>query len=162
LSDGIINDVYTSFSASPTVPTPCACTAIKKLSRVLGRVYDAALIVSPMNVTQLAVLRCIGRRKGEPLLHVAKELEMDRSSLYWALNPMVREKWVLITSGMDARSRSAVITRKGQVLLKKAGEQWEKVQTRVVEGFGRSEWAAFVANIEKLRVSAEGDGKGSS
>jgi DNA-binding MarR family transcriptional regulator len=162
LSDGIINDVYTSFSASPTVPTPCACTAIKKLSRVLGRVYDAALIVSPMNVTQLAVLRCIARRKREPLLHVAKELEMDRSSLYRALNPMVREKWVLITSGMDARSRSAVITRKGQVLLKKAGEQWEKVQTRVVEGFGRSEWAAFVANIEKLRVSAEGDDKGSS
>ena len=109
-----------------------------------------------MNVTQLAVLRCIARRKGEPLLHVAEELEMDRSSLYRALNPMVREKWVVITSGMDARSSTAVITRKGQVLLKKAGMQWEKVQTRVVESFGRREWATFVANIERLRVCAEG------
>jgi DNA-binding MarR family transcriptional regulator len=145
-----------SFMPSRNVPTPCACTSIKRLSRVLGRVYDAALIVSPMNVTQLAVLRCIARRKGEPLLHVAEELEMDRSSLYRALNPMVREKWVVITSGMDARSSTAVITRKGQVLLKKAGMQWEKVQTRVVESFGRREWAAFVANIEKLRVCAEG------
>ena len=142
--------------SSTTVSTPCACTSIKKLSRVLGRVYDAALIASPMNVTQLAVLRCIARRKGEPLLHVAEELEMDRSSLYRALNPMVREKWVVITTGMDARSSTALITRKGHVLLKKAGEQWEKVQTRVVESFGRREWAAFVANIEKLRVCAEG------
>ena len=77
----IINDVYTSFKPLATVPVPCACTSIKKLSRVLGRVYDAALGASPMNVTQLAVLRCIGRRTGEPLIHVAEELEMDRSSL---------------------------------------------------------------------------------
>src|SRR5215471_13078422 len=97
-------------SSSPTVPIPCACTSIKKLSRVLGRVYDAALAASPMNVTQLAVLRCIGRRKGEPLLRVAQELEMDRSSLYRALDPMLRDKWVKITDGIDARSRTAIIT----------------------------------------------------
>ena len=140
-----------------TVPVPCACTSIKKLSRVLGRVYDAALAASPMNVTQLAVLRCIGRRTGEPLMHVAEELEMDRSSLYRALDAMLRDDWVKITSGRDARSRTAVITPKGYRILKKAGEQWEKVQTRVVERFGRREWAAFVANVEKLRVCAEAE-----
>ena len=140
-----------------TVPVPCACTSIKKLSRVLGRVYDAALAASPVNVTQLAVLRCIGRRTGEPLIHVAEELEMDRSSLYRALHPMVRDGWVKITSGIDARSRTAVISPKGYRILKRAGEQWEKVQTRVVERFGRRDWAAFVANLEKLRASAEGE-----
>lgn len=141
---------------SRIVPVPCACTSIKKLSRVLGRVYDAALAVSPMNVTQLAVLRCIGRRKGEPLMHVAQELQMDRTSLYRALDPMVRDEWVKITNGTDARSRTAIITPKGHKILKKAGEQWEKVQTRVVERFGRREWAAFVVNVEKLRECAEG------
>jgi len=140
---------------SATVPVPCACTSIKKLSRVLGRVYDAALAGSPMNVTQLAVLRCIARRKGEPLLHVAEELEMDRTSLYRALDPMVRDGWVEIIPGVDARSRTAVITRKGHELLKKAGERWEDVQTRVVERFGRNEWPAFVAKVEKLLACAE-------
>ena len=140
-----------------TVPTPCACTSIKKLSRVLGRVYDAGLAGSPMNVTQLAVLRCIARRKGEALLHVADELEMDRSSLYRALDPMVRERWIEIAPGIDERSRTAVITRKGHQLLKKAGEQWGEVQSRVVERFGRREWAAFVANVERLRACAVQD-----
>src|SRR5215470_2876986 len=139
---------------SATLPTPCACTSIKKLSRVLGRVYDAALAGSPINVTQLAVLRCIARRKGEPLLHVADELEMDRSSLYRALAPMQRDGWVRVSPGIDARSRSAVITRKGCGLLKQAGEQWEKIQTGVVEGFGRRQWTDFVANLEKLRLCA--------
>jgi len=109
-----------------------------------------------MNVTQLAVLRCIARRKSEPLMHVAGELEMDRSSLYRALDPMVRERWIEIAPGIDERSRTAVITHKGRQLLKKAGAQWENVQSRVVGRFGRREWAAFVANLEKLRACAEG------
>ena len=137
-----------------TGPRPCACTSIKKLSRVLGRVYDAALATSPINVTQLAILRCINRTKGQPLTHVAEELEMDRSSLYRALDAMVRDEWVKITAGTDARSHTAVITCKGYRLLAKAGEQWEQVQTRVVERFGRRKWAAFVAEVDRLRECA--------
>jgi DNA-binding MarR family transcriptional regulator len=133
------------------VPRPCACTSIKKLSRVLGRVYDAALATSPINITQLAILRCIDRRKGQPLTHIAEELEMDRSSLYRALDPMLRDEWLKITAGTDARSHTAVITGKGYRLLAKAGEQWELVQIRVVERFGRHEWAAFVAELDRLR-----------
>src|SRR5499427_8859833 len=117
----IIIMMYTHHTGN--APLPCACTSVKKLSRVLGRVYDAALAGSPMNVTQLAVLRCISRRKGEPLMHVAEELEMDRSSLYRALDAMLRDRWVEIAAGIDDRSRTAVITRKGHQLLKKAGEQ---------------------------------------
>src|SRR5258707_3541924 len=92
------------------VPRPCACTSIKKLSRVLGRVYDAGLAASPINVTQLAILRCIDRNGSQPLTQVAEELEMDRSSLYRALDPMVRDEWVRITEGRDARSLTAGIT----------------------------------------------------
>lgn len=87
-------------------------------------------------------------------MHVAVELEMDRSSLYRALDPMVRDEWVKIRPGTDARSRTAVITGKGYRVLAKAGRQWEQVQTRVVERFGRREWSAFVAQLNRLRECA--------
>jgi DNA-binding MarR family transcriptional regulator len=122
---------------------------------VLGRVYDAALMDSPMNVTQLAVLRCIERRRGDPLMRVAEELEMDRTSLYRALRPMMRDGWVRIVTGPDARSLTAVLTSKGTRLLGKAGERWEDIQARVVERFGRREWSVFVASLERLRSCAE-------
>ena len=137
-----------------SVPRPCACTSIKKLSRTLGRLYDAALAGSRMNITQLAILRCIDRRKEQPLMHVAKELEMDRSSLYRALEPMLRDEWVKITAGPDARSRSAVITRKGYQLLAKAAGRWEQVQIRLVERFGLGKWASFAAEIDRFRECA--------
>jgi len=120
----------------------------------LGRVYDAELAESAINVTQLAILRCIDRRKGDPLTRVAEELEMDRSSLYRALNSLVRNKWVKIAHGRDARSRTAVISRKGYRVLAQAGEKWEAVQTRVVERFGRHKWAAFVSEVDRFRECA--------
>jgi DNA-binding MarR family transcriptional regulator len=120
----------------------------------MGRVYDAALSASLINVTQLAILRCIDRRKGQPLTHVAEELEMDRSSLYRALDPMVRNRWVKITAGADARSNTAIITFKGYRLLAQAGEHWKQVQTGVIGRFGRRKWVALVAELDRLRACA--------
>jgi DNA-binding PadR family transcriptional regulator len=79
---------------------------------------------------------------------------MDRSSLYRALDPMVRDEWVKIRAGTNARSRTAVITSKGYRVLAKGGRQWEQVQTRVVERFGRREWSAFVAQVDRFRECA--------
>ena len=87
-------------------------------------------------------------------MRVAVELEMDRSSLYRALDPMVRDEWVKIRAGTNARSRTAVITSKGYRVLAKGGRQWEQVQTRVVERFGRREWSAFVAQVDRFRECA--------
>jgi DNA-binding phage protein len=73
---------------STRVPRPCACTTVRRVSRVLARAFDAALKPSGLNVTQLAVLRAVQRRRGEPLMHVARDLCMDRTSLYRAVSRM--------------------------------------------------------------------------
>ena len=150
VSPFILNDVYTSND----IPRPCVCTAVKKLSRFLGRAYDASLASSPMNVTQLAVLRCIERRHGQPLTHIAQELEMDRTSLYRALTPMRRRGWIKLTAGTNARSRSAQLTPEGRKALQKAGDRWEQIQLRIVQQFGRRRWSAFVAEMQSLATAA--------
>jgi DNA-binding MarR family transcriptional regulator len=147
-------DVYTSIKGT-SFSSPCACTTVKKLSRVLGRAYDAALAPSGINVTQLAVIRCISRHDGEPLARVAEELEMDRTSLYRAIAPMERDGWVKLTAGVDSRSRSAVVTRKGNQVLAKAATGWDQIQEHVVGSFGQAEWKSLVAELERLRKCVE-------
>jgi DNA-binding MarR family transcriptional regulator len=132
----------------------CACTTVKKLSRVLGRVYDSALAPAAINVTQFAVMRCVQRRNGEPLAHIANELEMDRTSLYRAINPMVRDGWMEVADGADARSRSAVVTRKGERILAKAAVRWERTQGDLIGAFGKAEWSALVAELHRLSECA--------
>ena len=110
---------------------------------------------SEINITQRPVLKCIARRPGEPLAHVADELEMERTSLYRAIAPMVRDGWLALTDGPDARSRTAKLTRKGEQLLAKSDTAWEEVQDRVIESFGRAKWLALVSELNRLADCAE-------
>jgi DNA-binding MarR family transcriptional regulator len=144
--------VYTSNKRNTV---PCACTTVKKLSRVLGRTYDAALSGTGINITQLAVLRCISRHDGEPLVRVAEEMELDRTSLYRAIDPMVRDGWLALAPGADARSRTAKVTKKGAQLLARAGGNWEDVQGQIIEQFGRPAYTALIAELHRLADCAE-------
>jgi len=144
--------VYTS-NKPGTVP--CACTTTKKLSRVLGRIYDDALAGSSINITQLAVIRCISRREGEPLARVAHELEMDRTSLYRAITPMIRDGWIVVTSGTDARSRSAKVSKKGKQIMMKAARGWDDIQGRLIKGFGASQYSTLMIELNRLAECAE-------
>jgi DNA-binding MarR family transcriptional regulator len=129
---------------------PCTCTTVKKLSRVLGKTYDAALSESGINITQLAVLRCISRRTGAPLSHLAKELEMDRTSLYRAIAPMERVGWISVEDGTDARSRTAILLNKGNMVLKNADKEWDKAQSKILLRFGKTEWLNLVSELSRL------------
>ena len=128
---------------------------VKKLSRVLGRIYDEALSGTQINITQLAVMRCIYRREREPLAGVAHELEMDRTSLYRAINPMIRDGWLVLAAGADARSRSARITKKGLQILAQAGTGWDGIQELLIGRFGPKAYHALMSELNRLADCAE-------
>jgi len=131
-------------------PRPCVCTSIRKAARILARTYDAALAPGGMNVTQLAVMRAILRHPDEPLTRVAEDLAMDRTSLYRAIGPLRKRRWVALSDGKDNRSRTASITRSGELALSRANPSWAETQSSVVDRFGHAEWQAFVAELHRL------------
>jgi DNA-binding MarR family transcriptional regulator len=142
-----IYDVYTSL---PSGIDPCACTTVKKLSRVLGRHYDSTISPTGVNITQLAVLRCIARRSGEPLVRVAEEMEMDRTSLYRAIAPMIRDGWLTSEDASHTRFRTAEVTAKGRKLLTDANKRWEGVQRNIIGKFGQKEYGKLLAELDRL------------
>jgi DNA-binding MarR family transcriptional regulator len=136
-------------------PHPCACTTVRRASRVLARVFDAALEGAGLGVTQFAVLRAIERHQGEALTRVAEDLCMDRTSLYRAVATMYRAGWLLIADGPGARARTATVTKKGHGVLRAADLRWARAQTAIIDRFGRTEWPALVASLQRLSTSAQ-------
>jgi DNA-binding MarR family transcriptional regulator len=132
------------------IPRPCVCTSIRKAARVLARTYDAALAPAGMNVTQLAVMRAVLRHPNEPLSRVAEDLAMDRTSLYRAIQALKKQRWVTLSDGKDNRSRSAAITKSGELALSQADPGWGKTQGDIVDRFGRTEWQVFVRELQRL------------
>ena len=151
--------MYIHHMTASAVPRPCTCTTVRRASRVLARAFDSTLEPAGMGVTQLAVLRAIGRHAGEPLSRVAEDLRMDRTSFYRAIAPMRRDGWIMLTEGPTARARSASITARGRRALQAVSAPWARTQTAIVEKFGRSAWASLVTELERLAACAEAVGE---
>ena len=137
-----------------TISVPCACTTLRKASRALSRVYDAALEPAGLTVAQLGVLRAIGRgaKDGEPLSRVAEALVMDRTSLYRALSAMVRMGWLHIKDGPKGRTKVVQLSKAGVRAAANAAGYWESAQSRVIGEFGFDRWTALQRTMAELTV----------
>jgi DNA-binding MarR family transcriptional regulator len=128
---------------------------VRKAARVLARTFDSGLADSGLNITQLAVLRAVLRHPHEPLSRVAEDLAMDRTSLYRALAAMEKQHWVTMRDGPDGRTRTAVLTRTGEVVLSGADPDWASTQRSLIERFGAAQWQNLVAELRRLADCAE-------
>src|SRR5579862_3144819 len=102
----------------------CACTALRRASRAVTRLYDEAMVETGMSVIQFSILRRIARLEPLPLMQLADQLEMDRTTLYRALRPICRRGWVSIVSG-DGRAKAARLTGRGRRAVTEATGAWE-------------------------------------
>ncbi len=91
------------------------------------------------------------------MTRVAEALAMDRTSLYRELASAQRKKWIKIRKDVDGRSRNAVITEKGRNAMAKVDIDWARIQTGVVDRFGREKWQAFSAELKRLTECADAE-----
>jgi len=131
---------------------PCACSTLRKASRSVSRLYDAALAEAGVSSAQLPILRAASIQAWLPLNALAAQLFMERTSLYRTLAPMVDAGWIKVESGRAAprRAKSVSLTRKGRAVTQAANVHWDGVQTRIVESFGTRGWESLHKDILKL------------
>ena len=134
----------------------CACTALRKASRAVTRLYDAALTDSGMSVIQFSILRNLARHGPFPLMELADRLVMERTSLYRALNPLRRQGWVKLGDG-EGRAKIAALTTRGQRALDDATGAWEAAQAGLLGKIGLDEWTQMESSLARLVAVATGD-----
>lgn len=134
------------------IDLPCACTTLRKATRAVSRVYDDALAAVGMNVTQLAILRAIGRAgaDGVALSRLAESLVMDKTSLYRGLGPLIRASWVAVAQAGKGRTKIVRLTTAGRRVTDAAAKPWEAAQSKVLKAFGVERWAALHQSIADL------------
>jgi DNA-binding MarR family transcriptional regulator len=120
----------------------CTCSRVRGLARRLTGLYDAALAVHGLTVTQYATLVALAR--GDAPLAVselAQRLQMDRTTTSRLVGPLELAGWVARgsqRSAGDARARPLRITAKGRRVLQAANPAWHAVQARVDALLGES------------------------
>jgi DNA-binding MarR family transcriptional regulator len=135
---------------------PCACTALRKASRAITRLYDERLSDSGMTISQFAILRNLAREGSLPLSRLADLLVMERTSLYRTLAPIERHGWIAIEPGRSARTKIVSLTTAGREALFAATGPWERAQGEIVAAVGLPDFQALEGHLRKL-VSAIGE-----
>jgi DNA-binding MarR family transcriptional regulator len=128
---------------------------VRRAARILARAYDAALGESGLNITQLAVMRAVQRNPSQSLSRVAKDLAMDRTSLYRALTGLARQRWVRLSAGPDSRARSAAVTPAGEAALARADPPWTAMQRALMARFGAEQWRTLHTELLRLAECAQ-------
>ena len=137
--------------SKPTVRiSPCNATALRKASRRLTQLYDAALEPTGLRSTQFAILVELANWSTDPptLAELADALATDRSSLGHNLRPLERDGFIALREGAsDRRRRHIALTSKGKKKWQEGMRLWKVAQNRFEHVFGRSEAAALRATL---------------
>ena len=135
----------------------CACTNLRRATRMATQAYDGALRPAGLRATQFTLLSVIAKHGQLRQSHLAEILVMDGTTLTRNLRPLVKNKWIEIDRDSDQRVRLISITAKGRRVLAKAVPLWQQVQARFVTGLGDEQWSHLLAALTKSTIIAQQD-----
>jgi DNA-binding MarR family transcriptional regulator len=133
----------------------CSCTALRKASRRISQLYDAALAPSGLKTTQRAILAQVRRSEPTTVGSLAEALVMDAGALAHTLKPLERDGLVSVeVDREDRRNRVVRLTPAGRTRLTESDLLWESAQRAFEATFGRVKSEALRETMRFL-VSGE-------
>jgi DNA-binding MarR family transcriptional regulator len=130
------------------VRTECTAQHLRRATRAIARLYDRALAPSGLRETQFSVLTAISLFGEVPLMRLAEELGLDRTTLTRNLQPLERAGMVSSGPGKDQRVRLLRLTDGGRRAVQRAYPLWEEAQGRVVKALGQRRWTDLLAGLD--------------
>jgi DNA-binding MarR family transcriptional regulator len=111
-----------------TATRQCVCTAARRNSRDLTRIFEKAMRGSGVRGTQFTLLATLVQTGPIPTTRLAEFQGLERTTLTRNLSRLVRDGFVQIREGEDRRVRKAAITPAGEEAARRAFPFWKKAQ----------------------------------
>ena len=131
----------------------CVCANLRRATRVITQVYDAALQPLGLKATQFTLLATLAKCGDVPLTKLAEALVMDRTTLTRNLQPLAKKGWLSVEQGADHRERRVSLTEAGHELVERAMPLWHKAQEQMTERLGQGHWAGLVETLARTVTS---------
>jgi len=128
----------------------CAFTTVRKANRVLFRRYQEALAPTGISIVQLSILRALERHGPLPLVRLADDLAMERTSLYRTIAPLVEACMVDLSKAESGRTKIAELTAEGQKTIKRVMPYWAKAQEHILREVGDGDWQAMYKMLSTI------------
>jgi DNA-binding MarR family transcriptional regulator len=133
---------------------PCACQNLRRLTRILTRIYDQELRKAGLEVTQFGVLTALSQTGETNQKRLSAGLAMDSTTLTRTLGLIRKQGWVRVRRGEDRRERLIGLTQAGKAQLAEAQAHWERAEHRLRQGLGDAGWKRMKESVSRMTESA--------
>jgi DNA-binding MarR family transcriptional regulator len=135
--------------------TRCTLFSLRKASRGVTQIYDAALSLAGLRGTQFTVLVAAAFLEETTMARLAETLVMDRTTLTRNLAPLERAGLLRIGVGADRRSRIVKLSPSGRRRLALAYPLWKRAQAEIVRTLGRPRWNGLLDHLADVVAAHE-------
>ena len=139
----------------PSDCTMCTLDHLRKATRAVALITDAALAPVQLKSTQFSLLVTLDKCGDIALGQLAKVLVMERTTLTRNIKPLIAKGLVIRKIEQDKRLRILSITKQGKLALQMAQPLWREAQLNLVEKFGTGRWSDLLDDLNFLTREAQ-------
>lgn len=136
--------------------TTCTCANLRKATRVVTQLYDAALQPTGLKATQFSLLATLAMRGDMRLTQLADALVMDRTTLTRNIKPLMEKGLIGVAHEKDQRVRMIILTGDGERIFNDALPLWKQVQSQFVDDLGLDRWSSLLDDLVATVATVQG------
>lgn len=133
---------------------PCACQNLRRLTRMVTRIYEQELRKAGLELTQFSLLTALVKTGEANQKRLSAGFAMDSTTLTRTLRPLVKEGWVAVKRGKDRRERLFSLTQAGKRRMAEAQPHWESAERRLRRKLGDEGWKRMKETVAGLTEAA--------
>jgi DNA-binding MarR family transcriptional regulator len=133
---------------------PCACQSLRRLTRIVTRIYDQELRKAGVEITQFGLLTALAATGETNQKRLSAGLAMDSTTLTRTLGLIRKQGWIRVKPGKDRRERLFGLTRAGKRQLAEAQAHWERAEHRLRQELGDDGWKSMKETVARMTESA--------
>ena len=133
---------------------PCACQNLRRLTRVITRIYDQELRKAGLEITQFGLLTALAKTGEANQKRLSAGFAMDSTTLTRTLGLLLKQGWVQVKQGRDRRERLFSLTRAGKRQMMEAQPYWELAEQKLRQELGDAGWKQMKATVSRSTKAA--------
>jgi len=150
---GMTTKTIKSESADALFDLPCACQRLRRLTRIMTRIYDRELRTAGIEITQFGLLTALNKIGNANQKRLSAGFAMDSTTLTRTLSPLIKKGWVQVKPGKDKRERFLSLTPVGKQQIAEAQPYWENAEQALRKELGDSDWKQMREVISRVTAA---------
>jgi DNA-binding MarR family transcriptional regulator len=135
-------------------PLPCACQNLRRLTRVVTRIYDQELRKAGLGITHYGLLTALATVGEANQKTLSAGFAMDSTTLTRTLKLLLKKGWIVVTRGKDKRERRFILTQTGKRQIAEAQPYWLAAEQRLRRKLGTANWKSMGGMVSRLTQAA--------